>query len=819
MQTEQTPEQDPTRQSSEHQPQPDPESTDFREIVLPRSFASDPSPDNGQTKRSSAETDLELHKSTADKRETHSNLFETSTAQERFIAELIDLVRTVTPEKLQHLDENKLPALELLQSITSKGIFVNGVPLPEPELARDLLNDPTLAALIPDEKRAALAEIIRENNPHGEYAELMDELADGGLTKAMLLGSIEIPKHSGIGIGTFLGVNNGLAAQSISKIGTPEQASFWLNALNRGVMTYGFGLTEEKVGSDPRSLITTFVKEQDEEGNTVYRLNGNKRFIGNAAQVKDEEGNIIHPGADFLVIYAVDDPDKAPKDRSYRAFMVPRSAIGEENIRHTGGTHNKMGLREVNNGDFELHDVVIPESCMLGEPDQDIYPKMLGLLDITRLFVGGMGNGAAEAAVEIAKEYASEREQNGRPIEDFQMVSFPLQDLEAEILAGRLLTLEAAELVDQAERQKETNTEILDNVLDHLEDQLALVSRLLQDHNLPHQQVDLIQAGEAAIDILERMQDSQKIRKLQPEFAEQAAALYSVTRTVRNAIDARTAPDDLAAVKECYRQLVEIANTISNLQDPVRFGAETAMSKLYNTELAERATMQAMNTLAGYGYVEDPEVGRGLPKRLRDAKVLTIYEGTSNIQRNLIAQGSILQEVKAMKGNIVDGLRFFMLKFEPTKRMYYNVLKNSSRTKIERANAAYKYAVVDVLSKYQSSLSALESDWKKNGVPEEYQSWDQESIDRQRNLMASLPVQARMGILADVSVQRKLLHLSEDHLTTLKQQESLTPEQEREKELLEHFQDLALEKLIALGRQLGSKALAKQEERYLAQRG
>ena len=169
-----------------------------------------------------------------------------------------------------------------------------------------------------------------------------------------------------------MGVSTGLSAQTIFRVGTLPQQAFWLNALNRGVFSYGFALTEKNAGSDPRSLKTTFVKEIDSSGQSVYRLNGDKKFIGNAAQVVDAAGNVVHRGADFLLVFAVDDAAKSPKDRVFHCFLVPRGRIGEGNIRHTGGEWNKIGLREVNNGNFDLKDVIVPECCVLGTPGENM---------------------------------------------------------------------------------------------------------------------------------------------------------------------------------------------------------------------------------------------------------------------------------------------------------------------------------------------------------------------------------------------------------------------------------------------------------------
>jgi len=65
-----------------------------------------------------------------------------------------------------------------------------------------------------------------------------------------------------------------------------------------------------------------------------------------------------------------------------------------------------------------------------------------------------------------------------------------------------------------------------------------------------------------------------------------------------------------------------------------QFAREAAMGKLYATEAANRACYRAVQMLGGYGYVEDYPVER----YYRDVRVTTIYEGTSEIQRLLIAR-------------------------------------------------------------------------------------------------------------------------------------------------------------------------------------
>jgi hypothetical protein len=65
-----------------------------------------------------------------------------------------------------------------------------------------------------------------------------------------------------------------------------------------------------------------------------------------------------------------------------------------------------------------------------------------------------------------------------------------------------------------------------------------------------------------------------------------------------------------------------------------RFTREASMAKLFASEAAQRAVSQAVQVHGGYGYVGDFPVER----YFRDARVQTIYEGTSEVQRLVIAR-------------------------------------------------------------------------------------------------------------------------------------------------------------------------------------
>jgi butyryl-CoA dehydrogenase len=65
-----------------------------------------------------------------------------------------------------------------------------------------------------------------------------------------------------------------------------------------------------------------------------------------------------------------------------------------------------------------------------------------------------------------------------------------------------------------------------------------------------------------------------------------------------------------------------------------RYTSEAAMAKLLASEVANRAAKEAVQVFGGYGYLADFPVER----HFRDAKITEIYEGTSEIQRMLIAR-------------------------------------------------------------------------------------------------------------------------------------------------------------------------------------
>jgi len=90
---------------------------------------------------------------------------------------------------------------------------------------------------------------------------------------------------------------------------------------------------------------------------------------------------------------------------------------------------------------------------------------------------------------------------------------------------------------------------------------------------------------------------------------------------------------DMATETEAARALVYAAARYID-SNPKDISKWSAMSKLFPTDVAMRVTTNAVQVLGGYGYMRDYPV----EKMMRDAKILQIYEGTNQIQRNIIGQ-------------------------------------------------------------------------------------------------------------------------------------------------------------------------------------
>ena len=233
------------------------------------------------------------------------------------------------------------------------------------------------------------------------------------------------------GMGTALGVN-GLGAGPVIIAGTEEQKRTWLAPLIDEPILCSFGLTEPDAGSDVARITTTAIQKGDE-----YVLNGSKTFITNAGY------------AGWTVVFAKTDPDQG--HRGISAFVVPMDTPGVTIEKHL----DKMGQRSTDTSAFALTDVVVPAANRLGE-EGDGFNIAMQTLDGTRPATAIGAVGVARAAFEYARDYSKQRVTFEQPIAMHQGINFLIADMATKIEAARLLTWQAAWMLDEGWGRKAT---------------------------------------------------------------------------------------------------------------------------------------------------------------------------------------------------------------------------------------------------------------------------------------------------------------------------------------------------------------------------
>ena len=293
------------------------------------------------------------------------------------------------------------------------------------------------------------------------------------------------------GVGVTVAVHTSAVTLPLLRFGTDEQKSRFVPPLARGEHFGAFALTEAEAGSDAGALRTT--AEPDGDG---WRVTGAKQWITNAR----------HAGT--FLLFARTDQETAGS-RGVSAFV-----LDADHVRVTRD-EQKLGLNSSETNDIVVEEAPVERDRLLHEENHGFRVAM-ATLDGGRIGIAAQAVGIAQAAYDVAREYAKERHAFGQPIARFQAIQFKLADMATDIEAARMLTHRAA---------------------------------WLRQNDRPH-----TEAG--------------------------------------------------------------------------------AKAKLYASAVARRQTGEAIQILGGYGYTKEFPVER----YYRDAKITEIYEGTSEIQRLVIAR-------------------------------------------------------------------------------------------------------------------------------------------------------------------------------------
>lgn len=206
----------------------------------------------------------------------------------------------------------------------------------------------------------------------------------------------------------------------IYKYGTEAAKQKYVRKLCEGEYLGGFGITEPNAGSDIMSMET----EAEDKGDH-FVLNGSKTWISNANQ------------ADLIVCYCYTDKSKGGKGLS--AFVVE--------LRNFNGITttdlDKMGSYSSPTGEIFFNNTKVPRENLLGQVG-DGAKIVFSSLNNTRLSAAAGAVGCAQACLDIATKYCSERKQFGQQIGKFQMNQDLIAQMVCDVEAARLLVYRAA---------------------------------------------------------------------------------------------------------------------------------------------------------------------------------------------------------------------------------------------------------------------------------------------------------------------------------------------------------------------------------------
>ncbi|AZZ83201.1 acyl-CoA dehydrogenase [Gordonia alkanivorans] len=214
-----------------------------------------------------------------------------------------------------------------------------------------------------------------------------------------------------------------LGAMPIYRFGTEEQKQQYLPDLTAGTALAGFGLTEPGAGSDAGATATTARDDGDS-----WIINGGKQFITNS-------GTDITSLVTVTAVTGVKENGK----KEISTIIVPSGTSGFT----AEPAYNKVGWNASDTHPLTFTDVRVPKENLLGERGRG-YANFLSILDEGRIAIAALATGAAQGCVDESVKYAKERQSFGKPIGEYQSVSFAIARMEARAHVARTAYYDAA---------------------------------------------------------------------------------------------------------------------------------------------------------------------------------------------------------------------------------------------------------------------------------------------------------------------------------------------------------------------------------------
>ncbi|MDZ5812412.1 acyl-CoA dehydrogenase family protein [Halorubrum sp. AD140] len=306
--------------------------------------------------------------------------------------------------------------------------------------------------------REFAAEEVRPGAAEADETESFPEGAWDGLAELGLTGLTVPEEHGGfdadattyavvneelaygsLAVATALSVHC-LATSCIAEFGGETQRERWLPQMAAEGRPVGmFCLSEPQAGSNPAEMSTTAAYDPDAD---EYVLDGEKQWITNGAR-----------GGVAIVFAKVVRPDGGSGESadgddagSITQFLVPADAEGFE----VGQKEEKLGLRASDTTGISFDDCRIPAENRLTEEGAGLSAAFR-ILTGGRIGIAAQAVGLAQAALDEARSYATEREQFGEPIAEIQAIRHTLAEMATDVSAARLLVREACRQAEAGE--------------------------------------------------------------------------------------------------------------------------------------------------------------------------------------------------------------------------------------------------------------------------------------------------------------------------------------------------------------------------------
>ena len=295
------------------------------------------------------------------------------------------------------------------------------------DLARDFADKEVAPTAIEmDQKHEFPLDQMKKMGQMGLLGSLIPEeyggTALGCLANAVIIE--EMGRHSGT-LALCVDAHCSLGMIPLMAGGTDEQKRKYLIPAVTADEILSFGLTEPQSGSDAGGTKTTAILDGDE-----WVINGSKSWITNAGYAET-----------YLVACKTDTSAKGSKGISL--IIVRKGTPGFE----IGKREQKLSVRGSSTCQLFFSDCRVPKENLVGELHRGLPLFMKGL-DEGRIAISACSVGMAQGATERAVRYAKNRMAFGRPITDFQGVSFQLAEMEMEVNVARTMLYNVAKLAD-----------------------------------------------------------------------------------------------------------------------------------------------------------------------------------------------------------------------------------------------------------------------------------------------------------------------------------------------------------------------------------